>query len=71
MKNTFAQVAVELTNKLKTFHKQIDDYVDTFVSIYGRKPLQDELLENFKDDFDENVLDSYLAKYSVETDENV
>uniref|UniRef100_A0A6C0KGH3 SMODS and SLOG-associating 2TM effector domain-containing protein n=1 Tax=viral metagenome TaxID=1070528 RepID=A0A6C0KGH3_9ZZZZ len=66
MKNTFAQAAVELTNKLKGFHKQIDDYVDTFISIYDRKPLPDELIENFKDDFDENVLESYLAKYSVE-----
>lgn len=71
MKNTFAQVAVELTNKLKAFHKQIDDYVDTFSSIYGRKPLQDELIENFKDDFDENVLESYLAKYSTASVENV
>ena len=35
-------------NNLKSRHKEIDDYVTTFADIYGRKPLEDELLENFK-----------------------
>lgn len=70
MKNTFAQAAAELTNKLRSRHKEIDDYVTTFANIYGRKPLEDELLENFKDDMDEDMLESYLVKYT-HTDENV
>jgi hypothetical protein len=70
MKNTFAQAAAELSNQLKSRHKEIDDYVTTFANIYGRKPLEDELVENFKDDMDEDILESYLVKYT-HTDENV
>ncbi len=72
MKNTFAMVAAEKTQKLKSYYNKIDDYVKMFVTVYDRKPLDGEIIDNFKDDhIPSDVMDSYLAKYVVESEDNV
>lgn len=72
MKHMFEKVASEMTKKMKTYHKKIDDYVSIFESIYARRPVSDEILDNFKDDdIPTDIMDAYLAKYLLETDNNV
>ena len=63
LKNNFAKAAMEMAQKMKTNHKKIDDYVNIFVNIYGRKPLADEIIENFKNELSDEILESYLFKY--------
>jgi hypothetical protein len=53
---------------LKQFrlHKNIiDDFINNFVTTYGRKPLKDEIIENFNEskEINKEVLILYLDKY--------
>jgi len=51
---------------------QINKHIHNFYSMYSRKPLKDELLDNLKDDIDEDDLRKFLDKYNEKGDiENI
>lgn len=68
-----SQLAVEAARKVKMEYKKMDDYVATFLAMYGRKPLNEEIESNFKDEIPEDLLKKYLDKYMSNEvgDENV
>jgi len=59
------KIASELNNKIKMEYKKIDDYIASFLAIYGRKPIVDEIKNNFKDEIDIEMLNKYLSTYVV------
>jgi len=63
--NTLSKLAVEAARKVKYEYKKMDDYVATFLAMYGRKPLSDEIESNFKDEIPDDLLKKYLDKYTV------
>jgi CHASE3 domain sensor protein len=63
MKKEFTKKALEVAKQMKDKEKKIVDYVETFQRIYDRKPTQDEIEENFKDDLEMEVVQSFLATY--------
>jgi hypothetical protein len=63
MKKEFARKAFEVAQQMKNKEKKIVDYVETFQRIYHRKPTQDEIEENFKDDLEVEVVQAFLATY--------
>jgi hypothetical protein len=63
MKKEFARKAFEVAQQMKDKEKKIVDYVETFQRIYHRKPTQDEIEENFKDDLEVEVVQAFLATY--------
>ena len=63
-------MAIELANKMNKEHMKIDDFVNAFESIHGRKPISDEISRNFIVEIDEDVIKKYLDKY-VGSVENV
>ena len=63
MKKEFARKAFEVAQQMKDKEKKIVDYVETFQRIYDRKPTPDEIEENFKDDLEVEVVQSFLATY--------
>jgi hypothetical protein len=65
-----AEMAIELANKMNKEHMKIDDFVNAFESMHGRKPVSDEISRNFIVEIDEEVIRKYLDKY-VGSIENV
>lgn len=67
MKNNFQKTAVGLLNTIKYQNDKIDNYVQSFFDLYGRKPIKDEIIHNFKNsDLNEDILNKYLSKYTIE-----
>jgi hypothetical protein len=66
----FSKLATEVNNKIKQNHKKIDDYIASFLAIYGRKPIMDEIKNNFKDEIEPDMLSKYLATYNIEDADN-
>jgi|TARA_B110000093_G_scaffold144725_1_gene156417 hypothetical protein len=53
-------------NFYKEQSKLIEEYVSTFIELYERKPLQDEIIVNLSESVDENVLNTFLKTYDIE-----
>jgi len=70
MKNTFQKTAQEALKVFKEQTKKIEDYVNTFEELYGRKPLTDEIMDNMRDEVPREVLDKFLEKYTLEDGTN-
>jgi len=49
---------------------KINKHINNFYDMYSRKPLKDELLDNLKDDIDEDDLRKYLTSYNENGDLN-
>lgn len=67
--NMFKKGFLELTNRLKQQSKKIEDYVNSFNGLYGRKPLVEEiktyaepLIES--GDIEREALNKFLEKYN-------
>ena len=65
-----AEMAIELANKMNKEHMKIDDFVNAFENMHGRKPISDEISRNFMVEIDEEIIIKYLDKY-VGSIENV
>jgi len=63
MKKEFTKKALEVAQQMKNKQKKIEYYVETFQRIYDRKPTPDEIEENFKDDLEMEVVQSFLVTY--------
>jgi hypothetical protein len=57
--------------KHETQQKTFNDYIDSFVTMYERKPLRDEIYDNLKNDIDPNDLDRLLEDYTTTNDDYV
>ena len=55
----------EEENYLNAQMKKIDDYVKMFSNVTGRKPLSDELSDNFTDKIEPEILARYLNEYLI------
>jgi len=71
--SALSKLAIEAARKVKFEYKKMDDYVATFLAMYGRKPLGEEIESNFKEEIPDDLLKKYLSKYVVEegNDNNV
>lgn len=49
----------------------INKYIDTFVELYERKPLSDEIITNIGEQVDENCLNKFLSSYKGDGNELV
>lgn len=56
--------------KYQTSCVKINKHIRNFYDMYSRKPLKDELLDNLKDDIDEDELMKYLSNYNENGDLN-
>jgi hypothetical protein len=70
IRKMFQKSVVEMSNKLKLDMKQIDDYSASFLNMYGRKPILDEiktyaeeLVQSGK--IDKQAAKKYLDKFNV------
>jgi hypothetical protein len=68
IQKSFQKTVLELANRTKQQMKFLDDYIDGFQKMYGRKPIDDEIKEYAKDlitngDIDESILAKFLNKY--------
>jgi len=68
-----SKLAIDAAKKVKLEYKKMDDYIATFLAMYGRKPLGDEIESNFKDEIPDDLLKKYLDTYIAEdgNDNNV
>ena len=67
MKNNFQKTALGIVNSIKSQNNRIDSYVQSFVDLYGRKPIKEELIHNFKNsEINEDILNKYLSNYTIE-----
>lgn len=41
----------------------IEKYIEQFYNIYDRKPLKEEIIDNFKDTIQDNILNDFINKY--------
>lgn len=66
-RTNFRQSVTEATMKYKKCKETIDEYVKSFVKLYGRHPIPEEVKSYFKTYANENVsddnLDNYLREY--------
>jgi hypothetical protein len=71
--SALSKLAIEASRKINLEYKKMDDYVATFLAMYGRKPLGEEIESNFKEEISDDLLKKYLSKYVVEegNDNNV
>ena len=68
----FRQAALEMSNRIKTQNKKMDETVKLFRENYNRDPLKDELSESLGNEVDADILDKYYEKYlSKGSDNNV
>uniref|UniRef100_A0A6C0JW99 SMODS and SLOG-associating 2TM effector domain-containing protein n=1 Tax=viral metagenome TaxID=1070528 RepID=A0A6C0JW99_9ZZZZ len=63
IQSSLSKLAIEAARKVQYEYKKMDDYVATFLAMYGRKPLSDEIESNFKDEIPDDLLKKYLDKY--------
>jgi predicted nucleic acid-binding protein len=63
-KDTIQQVFKEniftVAKKMKSNKEKIEKYVENFKELYGRVPLQSEIIEHFKNELDKITLDRYF-----------
>ena len=59
------KAAIEKADKIKKEYKKMDDYVATFLALYGRNPMLEEIEQNFKDEIENDLIQSYIAKYVI------
>jgi hypothetical protein len=61
------KVRQDLKKEKETYNKsmtdKIEQYVNLFVSNYGRRPLKDEITDNFKSVIDVEIVNKYLENY--------
>ena len=72
--SNLSKLAVDAARKVKFEYKKMDDYVATFLAMYGRKPLNEEIESNFQEEISDDLLKKYLDKYvsnDVGDDNNV
>ena len=71
--STLSKLAIEASKKVNLEYKKMDDYVASFLAMYGRKPLGEEIESNFKEEISDDLLKKYLNKYVVDerNDNNV
>jgi hypothetical protein len=62
---SLSKIAIDAARKVKMEYNKMDEYVATFLAMYGRRPLSDEIESNFKDEIPDDLLKTYLDKYVV------
>ena len=70
IRKMFQKSVVEMSNKLKLDMKQIDDYSASFLNMYGRKPILDEIKTHAEElvqsgKIDKQAAKKYLDKFNV------
>uniref|UniRef100_A0A6C0B8Z7 SMODS and SLOG-associating 2TM effector domain-containing protein n=1 Tax=viral metagenome TaxID=1070528 RepID=A0A6C0B8Z7_9ZZZZ len=68
LQRSFKKTVVELANRTKSQTKFLDDYVNTFKNMYGRRPIDEEIRTYANEliannDIDESILLRFMAKY--------
>jgi len=68
IQKSFQKTVIELANRKKQQMKFLEDYIDSFQKMYGRKPIDDEICDYAKEliangDIDETILNNFLNKY--------
>jgi len=68
IQKSFQKTVVELANRNKAQTKFLEDYVNTFKNMYGRRPIDEEIRTYAVDliannDIEESILIKFLAKY--------
>jgi hypothetical protein len=68
IQKSFQKTVVELAYRKKQQMKFLEDYIDSFQKMYGRKPIDDEICDYAKEliangDIDDNILNNFLNKY--------
>ena len=65
-KEDYYKNELEMIRKNNLNNEKINDYINRFYSINGRKPLTDEIIDNLKNTVDNNILSHFLEKYTIE-----
>jgi hypothetical protein len=68
LQKNFQKTVIEAANRQKQQNKFLEDYINSFRKMYGRKPIDDEIRDYAKDlivngDIDESVVTRFLNKY--------
>jgi len=53
----------DINNETKQQIDIIEQYIEKFSTIYSRKPLKEEIIDNMKDEIKEDILNDFLNKY--------
>ena len=64
VKETLKRAAIEVTAKIRIEHKRIESFIEDYESIYHRKPLAEDIRENFENNMDQDILGKFLEGYS-------
>ena len=64
LKETLKRAAMEVTAKIRMEHKRIESFIDDYESIYHRKPLAEDIRENFENNMESEILTKFLEGYS-------
>ena len=64
LKETLKRAAMEVTAKIRIEHKRIESFIEDYESIYHRKPLAEDIRENFANNMDEDILAKFLDEYT-------
>jgi hypothetical protein len=65
-RSIFQKSAADALRQYKEECKKIDDKVEEFVQLHGRKPLTDEIIDNMRELVSADTLTKYLEKYTLE-----
>lgn len=64
LKETLKRAAMQVTAKINIEHKRIESFIEDYESIYHRKPLGEDIRENFENNMDADILGKFLEGYS-------
>ena len=64
LKETLKRAAMEVTAKIRMEHRKIETFIDDYNSIYHRKPLSEDIREQFENSMDADILHKFLEGYS-------
>uniref|UniRef100_A0A6C0D6V7 SMODS and SLOG-associating 2TM effector domain-containing protein n=1 Tax=viral metagenome TaxID=1070528 RepID=A0A6C0D6V7_9ZZZZ len=64
LKETLKRAAMEVTAKIRIEHKRIESFIEDYESIYHRKPLAEDIRENFENNMESEILTKFLEGYS-------
>lgn len=64
VKETLKRAAMEVTAKIRIEHKRIESFIEDYESIYHRKPLAEDIRENFENNMDADILAKFLEGYT-------
>jgi hypothetical protein len=64
LKETLKRAAMEVTAKIRMEHRKIETFIQDYESIYDRKPLAEDIRENFENSMDPEILTKFLEGYS-------